>query len=191
MKKHHKNFNNRNKKDLKNKDKNQKNNREIKAVVTTVNKNISEEKSKIDSSQNKGIKINFLNKNKTDNKNEQKEQKREKVIIDSKNLKSNQNKKIIVKRNRSIIPYKINTFSSEFCSICNKKIENMSTSIFQKDSGKYFHFDCVTSEIRKRVILKPNQRLSYIGSGTFAVIEDEKIDGKQKFVIKERINYAK
>lgn len=195
MKKHRKNFNNRNRnnKNIK------KNTKEVKSVITTVNKKTSEEDKTIDNqNENKSksivTKINFLNKNERVEKNEKedKTQIRDRVIIDSRNLKTNQNKKIFVKRNRSIIPYKINTFSSEVCPLCNKIITNMSTSIPYKDSDKNCHFECVSEEIKKRVNLKQNQRLTYVGSGIFAVIEDEKkVDGKFKFVIKQRINYSK
>ncbi len=188
MKKHKKKFKNNKGNDRKinyNKNQNsQASNKEVKTVVTNVNKNIEVEKKE-------NPIINIFNKKEENKKENQIKVERERVIIDSRNLKSNQNKKIIVKRNRSIIPYKINTFSSEVCSLCNKPIVNMSTSIFQKESQKYCHFECATAEIRKRFILKPNQRITYVGSGIFAIIEDVKVDGKFKFVIKERVNFGK
>lgn len=180
MKKNRKKFNHRKKNEKRNNYKNlnpQKSNKEIKSVITNVKKNQNIEKT-----NDKGI----ITLSTTVSTNEEK---KEKVIIDSKNLKSNQ--KIQIKKEKNIYLYKINTLSYQICSLCNKQIVNMSTAIFQKENNKYYHFECVTSEIRKRVILKPNQRISYMGSGIFAVIEDIKVDGKFKFSIKQRINFNK
>jgi len=99
------------------------------------------------------------------------------------------NEKIRVKRNRTIIPYKINSFQNEICPICNKIIVNMSQSIMHKEKKKPAHFDCVFEEAKKLFLLKPSERFAYMGNGIFAVIEDVKSEGKQKFVIKEKIQY--
>jgi hypothetical protein len=99
------------------------------------------------------------------------------------------NEKIRVKRNRTIIPYKINSFQKEICPICNKIIVNMSQSIMHKEKNKPAHFDCVFEEAKKLFFLKQTERFAYMGSGIFAVIEDVKTEGKQKFVIKDKIQY--
>jgi len=105
------------------------------------------------------------------------------------NSEKKKNEKIRVKRNRTIIPYKINSFQNEICPICNKIIVNMSQSIMHKEKNKLAHFDCVFEEAKKLFLIKPTERFAYMGSGIFAVIEDVKAEGKQKFVIKEKIQY--
>lgn len=189
--KRHKNNRKHKKKDNKNRQNIQLNTKkEIKAVVTTSNRSSLGNEQKQD--QHRVIVVNknrnrVDNNKETDKQNSQMEQKQKKVIIDSRNLKSNKRKIC----DRSIIPYKINTFSTEICPLCNKPITDMSIAILQKTTEKHCHFDCVLADLRKKFILKQNQRLSYIGSGIFAIIEDVRLDGKVKFVIKERINYSK
>ncbi|OHD12711.1 MAG: hypothetical protein A2Y34_05610 [Spirochaetes bacterium GWC1_27_15] len=160
-----------------------KNNNEIKSVST----NISKDGKEIE--ENKKIivipKIKLFNNNKQNEKNIQEKPKKINTVIQSK-----PEIKIRPKVNRNIIPYKLNTFESVVCPICNKNINNMSNAIMDKTSQKSCHFECVAAELKKENNIRPNQRLAYVGGGFFAIIEDFKEDGKNKFAIIQKIQYG-
>lgn len=109
-------------------------------------------------------------------------------LKDPKRAKRLQNKK---KRPRNFAPYSIVKAESTICPICEKKIENMADTIADKRTGQQAHFACVYEMLLKTLSLRDSQRLSYMGSGVFAVIEDISDEGKMRFKIKERFEYVK
>jgi hypothetical protein len=72
------------------------------------------------------------------------------------------------------------------CTICNKPIEAIAQAICGPEPHSFSHFDCVLRKIADEEHLQPHQKVSYIGRGTFAVIET---DSEGKFVIIKRIPY--
>lgn len=109
-------------------------------------------------------------------------------LKDPKRARKLQNKK---KRPRNFVPYTVIKAESTVCPICEKKIENMADTITDRRTGQPAHFVCVHDSLMKTLSLRDNQRLSYMGSGTFAVIEDVNEEGKTKFKIKEKFEYVK
>ncbi|HOV13559.1 MAG TPA: hypothetical protein PK771_04690 [Spirochaetota bacterium] len=91
---------------------------------------------------------------------------------------------------RNIIPYKVATLDVVSCPICNKNINNMSNSIKDLTTEIPCHFECVVAELKKKVHVRQNQRIAYVGSGSFAVIEDVREDGRNKFVIIQKLQYS-
>lgn len=71
------------------------------------------------------------------------------------------------------------------CAICNKPIETIADAISEPDGG-YSHFDCVLDKIREQEHVTDDEKLSYIGHGSFAVFIKDK---EGKYVIKTRIPY--
>jgi hypothetical protein len=157
----------------------QKNTSEIKSVSTNINK-VSDNKKKI---------INLpkikLIKKENEKISIEKDKKSKSYTI----IKANQENKI-KKTPRTIIPYKLNELQNSSCLICNKVINNMTNAIFEKNTDKYYHFECITTELKKSNPIKPNQRIAYIGSNNFAIIEDIKEDGKLKFKIDQKLQYT-
>ncbi|MBQ3923128.1 MAG: hypothetical protein II707_07505 [Spirochaetales bacterium] len=109
-------------------------------------------------------------------------------LKDPKRARKLQNKK---KRPRNFVPYSVIKAESTICPICEKKIENMADTITDRRTGQPAHFVCVHDSLMKTLSLRDNQRLSYMGSGVFAVIEDQNEEGKPKFKIKEKFEYVK
>jgi len=72
------------------------------------------------------------------------------------------------------------------CSICGKNIESIAQSIGGPEPETFSHFDCVLRKIADDEKILPNQKVSYIGRGVFAVIE---LQSEGKFTIVKRINY--
>jgi hypothetical protein len=64
----------------------------------------------------------------------------------------------------------------EVCSICNKVVSNIAEA-FTSEAGGHCHFDCVLKQIAESETLTENQKVSYIGRGTFAVVEPKEGGG--------------
>lgn len=72
------------------------------------------------------------------------------------------------------------------CAICGNPIENIASAISGPQPDVYNHFDCILEKISNDEHVQPPCKVSYIGRGTFAVIEMQK-DGT--FTILKRIVY--
>ena len=51
------------------------------------------------------------------------------------------------------------------------------------------HFDCVFRELRDVNGISPQEKLCYLGSGSFGILEFKAPGGPSKFVIRKRIQY--
>lgn len=83
------------------------------------------------------------------------------------------------------LPVKRVSEPKENCKICNEVIDNIASSLSHPEGG-FCHFDCVLEQIAQAESLQENQKVSYIGRGTFAVVQIE-TDGSFSFV--KRIVY--
>ncbi len=88
------------------------------------------------------------------------------------------------------LPYRTESLPASVCPICNKSITNMMTALLDETSEGYAHFDCVYDKLKARVTLKESERLSYIGNGAFAIIEDYKDGQALKFRIKQQFQFS-
>ena len=71
------------------------------------------------------------------------------------------------------------------CELCGEKIETIASAMTTAIGG-YAHFDCVLAHIRELENLGESEKLSYLGSGNFGVIET---DAEGKFHITRTINW--
>ncbi|MDT4762972.1 hypothetical protein [Sphaerochaeta sp. PS] len=56
------------------------------------------------------------------------------------------------------------------CPICNEVIENIAEALTSPEGG-FCHFDCVLAKIASDERISETQKVSYVGRGTFAVVE--------------------
>jgi hypothetical protein len=75
------------------------------------------------------------------------------------------------------------------CPICNRPIREFYTAITHKDSEVPAHFDCVLREIKKQEELSQNEKICYLGNGSFGVITFRTPNSPIKFLIRKRIQY--
>lgn len=99
-------------------------------------------------------------------------------------------KNILGKIKKEDLPYRTESLPMSVCPICNKPIANMMTALSNDNSESYAHFDCVYDKLKSKVTMKGNERLSYIGNGAFAVIEDYKDGQSSKFKIKQQFQFS-
>jgi len=81
------------------------------------------------------------------------------------------------------LPVKRVVEPQEVCKLCNEVIDVIASALTHPDGG-YCHFDCVLKKIAEDEHVTQAQKVSYIGRGTFAVIEQHE-DGT--FTIIKRI----
>ncbi|MDD3902281.1 MAG: hypothetical protein WC136_06660 [Sphaerochaeta sp.] len=64
----------------------------------------------------------------------------------------------------------------ETCKLCNQVIENIAQALSHPEGG-HCHFDCILSKIAEDEHVNDKQKVSYIGRGTFAVVEPKEEGG--------------
>ncbi|NMA23308.1 MAG: hypothetical protein GX938_07360, partial [Spirochaetales bacterium] len=69
------------------------------------------------------------------------------------------------------------------CILCEKPIDLIASALSCPEGG-YAHFDCVLAHLGQERTLCEGQKISYIGRGSFAVVQEE-ADGSFTFL--ERI----
>jgi hypothetical protein len=77
------------------------------------------------------------------------------------------------------------------CPICAKPVYDLTTALSaSRDQGEPAHFDCVLERVIASESLAPEEKLVYLGSGCFGVVEfKEKNEGS--FQVKRRIQWEK
>ena len=73
------------------------------------------------------------------------------------------------------------------CPICEKPIRDANTAIFHSSSKTPAHFDCVVKDIRHNEELKSNEKICYLGKGSFGILSMH--NASQRFLIRKRIQY--
>jgi hypothetical protein len=71
------------------------------------------------------------------------------------------------------------------CSVCEKNIRDLSSAIKEPESGKPAHFDCIIKKIAENEPVKEHEKIVYLGSGKFAVIESDNNQNKNFKVLRE------
>lgn len=75
------------------------------------------------------------------------------------------------------------------CPICHKSIHEFFTAISYKGSNNPAHFDCIIKEIKKQEELSSNEKICYLGNGSFGIITFRNPSSPIKFLIRKRIQY--
>lgn len=77
------------------------------------------------------------------------------------------------------------------CPICGKPVYDLSTALSQdREHPTPAHFDCVIERVGAAESLGPNEKLVYMGSGSFGVVEF-KDKNETAFVVKRRVQWEK
>jgi hypothetical protein len=79
-------------------------------------------------------------------------------------------------------------FPTPDCPICGKPINDIPSALAEKASKQPAHFDCVLASLVEAEKPGPQERVVYLGSGAFAVVEGNP-QTPQKFSIVRKIQY--
>lgn len=75
------------------------------------------------------------------------------------------------------------------CPKCHQPVTELATALADKATGEPMHFDCVLETIQGNEKLLPNQKISYIGQGRFAVLNFPNIHDTRNFSIVKIIEW--
>jgi len=78
-----------------------------------------------------------------------------------------------------------NPITTPDCPWCGKKINDITTSITDKESGLPVHFDCVLARIAETEKLEANDSVCYIGGGRFGIVHYNNPPDTRGFTIKK------
>lgn len=108
-----------------------------------------------------------------------------------KNNKNN-NKKSVEEYVQIYLNKRMNDNSEKpICPICNNPIYITEEGINHNETNKLAHFECILNEIRQKNIneIEENDKIVYLGSGTFGIIQERQNGKKSKLFVRKRINY--
>ncbi len=74
------------------------------------------------------------------------------------------------------------------CPVCGKPVRELSMALCHRVSKTPAHFDCVLKELRDVNEVLPQEKICYLGGGTFGILQF-KAQGTNKFTIRKKITY--
>ena len=78
------------------------------------------------------------------------------------------------------------------CPICGKPVYDLSTAIAaSREAGDPAHFDCVLERVVASENIAAGEKLVYLGSGAFGVVEFKDNKSESAFMVKRRIQWEK
>jgi len=75
------------------------------------------------------------------------------------------------------------------CPVCGKPVRELASALTHRGSRQPAHFDCVVRELRESNEVAPQEKICYLGGGSFGILEFRPSSGSPRFVIKKRIQY--
>ncbi len=75
------------------------------------------------------------------------------------------------------------------CPISGDPITDIFTAITDPRTGKPANFDSVVKKLTEQEQVREGERLAYLGRGTFGIVAMEKVEGKQRLIVKKRIPF--
>ncbi len=81
---------------------------------------------------------------------------------------------------------KVDTTVKFACPVCGEGLKSIATAVDLGDGPA--HFDCVLRELTKKEDLKQGEKIVYIGSGRFGVINNKKNESGVPFTLLKEID---
>lgn len=75
------------------------------------------------------------------------------------------------------------------CPICNKTVRDILTAISIGDDNTPAHFDCVLKKITETEDISPNEKVCYLGGGSFGIVKFRKTSNSNRFFVRKRIQF--
>lgn len=75
------------------------------------------------------------------------------------------------------------------CAICGEQINDMASAINNRGDGNPVHFDCVLKQLSEQEKPGPNEKVTYIGNGKFAVLHFDNVHDMRHFSIVKEIEW--
>jgi len=68
-------------------------------------------------------------------------------------------------------------------------VRELPSALTHRATGRPAHFECILKELRESNELLPQEKLCYLGGGSFGILEMRPPGGPSRFVIRKRIQY--
>jgi hypothetical protein len=75
------------------------------------------------------------------------------------------------------------------CPVCQKAVRELSSAISHQETGQPAHFDCILKVLREKNSVTENEKICYLGKGSFGIVQFRHGSGPMKFLIRKRIQY--
>lgn len=75
------------------------------------------------------------------------------------------------------------------CPVCGKQVRELASALTHRVARQPAHFDCVMRELMDSNELAPEEKICYLGGGSFGILEFRPPGGPTRFVIRKRIQY--
>lgn len=75
------------------------------------------------------------------------------------------------------------------CPLCNKPIRDNRATIIYRVTKTPAHFDCILKDIQGMEKLDANEKLCYLGKGSFGILSFRNTASPVRFIIRKRIQY--
>jgi len=75
------------------------------------------------------------------------------------------------------------------CPICEKAVRDLASAITHRDTGNPAHFDCILKILRDQHSLSENEKICYLGKGSFGIVQFRANASPMRFFIRQRIQY--
>ena len=75
------------------------------------------------------------------------------------------------------------------CPFCGENIRDLKTAIARREDGEPSHFDCVVKAISKIEELQKDEKIWYLGNGSFGIVKERPNSRSNKFFVRKRIQY--
>ena len=82
---------------------------------------------------------------------------------------------------------KENRLQLPVCTVCGKAIRNLTTAIAGKKDNSPVHFDCILKKLTDQETLGNNEKICYLGGGSFGIVRQKPGSGSKHFFIRKRI----
>ncbi|MCL2805931.1 MAG: hypothetical protein FWD26_08340 [Treponema sp.] len=82
-----------------------------------------------------------------------------------------------------------NPITTPNCPWCGKQINDITTAISDRESGRPVHFDCVLARIVEMERLDTNDSVCYIGGGRFGIIHYNNPPDMRDFTVKKILEW--
>jgi len=75
------------------------------------------------------------------------------------------------------------------CPLCQKAVRDLASAITHKESGAPAHFDCILKTLRGVHAVQQNEKICYLGKGSFGIVQFRQNSGPMRFLIRQRFQY--
>jgi hypothetical protein len=76
------------------------------------------------------------------------------------------------------------------CPLCQKPVRELASAIAHRETGSPAHFDCILRLLREENTPGENEKICYLGNGSFGVVQFRG-GSPLRFFVRKRIQYEK